>query len=229
MAMQRTVKRLIVGWLILMLAACSGGSIPVVDRTRMPMPASGLHKVRIGETLYSIAWKYGLDYKALARSNRIGHPYLIRTGQQLRLSTARAASRHVAKPKKPSASTKKLAWRWPVNGKVMSVYGSGAAKKGINISGRHGQSVLAAQAGQIVYAGSGIRGYGNLVIVKHDAQFLSAYAHNSRILIKEGQRVKVGQKIAEVGKTGNVQQAMLHFEIRRSGQPVNPLKYLPRK
>jgi lipoprotein NlpD len=114
-------------------------------------------------------------------------------------------------------------WMWPAEGKVI---GNFSAKKGIDIAGKSGQSVMAAGAGKVMYAGAGIRGYGNLVIVKHSNNLLSAYAHNKTILVKEGQQVTKGQKIAEMGNSDS-DSVMLHFEIRQQGKPVDPAKYLP--
>lgn len=115
-------------------------------------------------------------------------------------------------------------WAWPVSGKVISRFTE--ASKGIDISGRMGQPVYASAPGKVVYAGSGLRGYGKLVIIKHNNAYLSAYAHNREILVKEGQTVAKGQQIAEMGNT-DADQVKLHFEIRRYGKPVDPLKYLP--
>ena len=121
-------------------------------------------------------------------------------------------------------------WAWPAAGKTLTNFSDGGAGKesikGIDIAGKAGEPVQAAAAGKVVYVGSGLRGYGNLVIVRHNASYLSAYAHNSKILVKEGQAVTKGQKIAEIGSS-DADQAMLHFEIRRQGKPVDPLKYLP--
>lgn len=100
--------------------------------------------------------------------------------------------------------------------------------KGIDIGGELGDPIFAAAAGEVVYAGSGLLGYGNLIIINHNALYLSAYAHNRRILVMEGQSIKAGQKIAEMGRSG-VEKPMLHFEIRRDGKPVDPLQYLPRR
>jgi lipoprotein NlpD len=123
-------------------------------------------------------------------------------------------------------------WTWPTGGKVLTQFVDGGAgkesNKGIDIAGRAGEPVQAAAAGKIVYAGSGLRGYGNLVIVRHNATYLSAYAHNSKILVKEGQAVTRGQKIAEIGSS-DADQPKLHFEIRFQGKPVDPLKYLPER
>ena len=120
----------------------------------------------------------------------------------------------------------KPSWMWPATGKVVTGIAENPNLKGIDIAGKAGQPVVASAAGKVVYAGSGIRGYGKLVIVKHNATWLSAYAHNRDILVKEGQQVAKGQSIAEMGNT-DAEQVMLHFEIRRHGTPVDPLKYLP--
>lgn len=123
------------------------------------------------------------------------------------------------------AADEAMDWIWPADGKVV---GNFAAKKGIDIAGKSGQAVMAAGAGKVMYAGAGIRGYGNLVIIKHNNNLLSAYAHNKTILVKEGQQVTKGQKIAEMGNSDS-DSVMLHFEIRQQGKPVDPAKYLPSK
>jgi lipoprotein NlpD len=120
----------------------------------------------------------------------------------------------------------KLAWVWPAKGKVVTGFSETANLKGIDIAGTAGQAVLASAGGTVVYAGTGLRGYGKLIIVKHSGTYLSAYAHNKEILVKEGQQVAKGQKIAEMGST-DADQVKLHFEIRRHGKPVDPLRYLP--
>ncbi|MBK8688680.1 MAG: peptidoglycan DD-metalloendopeptidase family protein [Betaproteobacteria bacterium] len=117
-------------------------------------------------------------------------------------------------------------WVWPSSGKVVTGFSDTANLKGIDIAGKAGQPVIASAAGKVVYAGTGLRGYGKLVIVKHNATFLSAYAHNREILVKEGQQVTKGQKIAEMGNT-DTDQVKLHFEIRQRGKPVDPLRFLP--
>ncbi len=129
----------------------------------------------------------------------------------------------------PAAATEddaKLGWIWPANGKLVTGFSDTANLKGIDIAGKEGQPVMASAAGKVVYAGTGLRGYGKLVIIKHNATYLSAYAHNREILVKEGQQVTKGQKIAEMGNTDS-DQVKLHFEIRRQGKPVDPLKFLP--
>ncbi len=130
----------------------------------------------------------------------------------------------------PPAAPGDIEWSWPATGKLLAGFSEGGdgkeANKGIDIAGRIGDAVLAAAPGKVVYAGSGLRGYGNLVIVRHNDAFLSAYAHNSRILVKEGQTVTRGQKIAEIGNS-DADQPKLHFEVRQRGKPVDPLKFLP--
>jgi len=129
-------------------------------------------------------------------------------------------------PEAPDDSSDRIDWQWPAAGKVLSGFSDTANLKGIDIAGKVGQPVVASATGKVVYAGSGLRGYGKLVIVKHNSTYLSAYAHNSDIIVKEGQQVTRGQKIAEMGSTDS-DQVKLHFEIRRLGKPVDPLKYLP--
>lgn len=120
-------------------------------------------------------------------------------------------------------------WGWPANGQVIGLFSSNSSlNKGIDIAGDLGQPVYAASTGSVVYAGSGLRGYGELVIIKHSDTYVSAYGHNRRLLVREGQRVKAGEKIAEMGSTGT-DRVKLHFEIRRQGKPVDPLQYLPRR
>lgn len=135
-----------------------------------------------------------------------------------------------AAPTEPAASVAlatdddSVSWMWPAEGKVVGTFDDG--RKGLDISGKSGQAVMAAGAGKVMYAGSGIRGYGNLVIVKHTSNLLSAYAHNKAILVKEGQNVNKGQKIAEMGDSDS-DSVKLHFEIRQQGKPVDPSKFLP--
>jgi lipoprotein NlpD len=126
----------------------------------------------------------------------------------------------------PEIDDEKLNWVWPASGKVIAGFSDTANLKGIDIAGKSGQPIVASEAGKVVYAGSGLRGYGKLIIVKHNATFLSAYAHNKEIAVKEGQQVAKGQKIAEMGDT-DADQVKLHFEIRRLGKPVDPAKFLP--
>ena len=183
-----------------------------------------------GDTLYSIAWAKGLDYRTLARWNDMAPPYRLRAGSHIRLfgpapwvrrgiQTRRRRSRPVPE--------NRVQWIWPARGHVITAFRPELGHKGIDIAGAAGESVWAAAAGRVVYAGSGLRGYGELIILKNNNKFLSAYAHNSRILVEEGDSVKQGQKIADMGSSGT-DRVMLHFEIRLRGNPVDPLTYLPR-
>ncbi len=126
-----------------------------------------------------------------------------------------------------ASGNEEITWGWPAGGKLLATFSEGG-NKGIDIGGRAGEAVLAASGGKVVYSGSGLRGYGKLVIVKHNNNFLTAYAHNQNILVKEGQMVNKGQKIAEIGNT-DTDQVKLHFEVRRQGKPVDPLKFLPQR
>jgi lipoprotein NlpD len=129
-------------------------------------------------------------------------------------------------PATPADDDGAIEWTWPASGKVITGFSDTANLKGIDIGGKAGTPVHASAAGKVVYAGTGLRGYGKLIIVKHNATFLSAYAHNKEILVREGQQVTRGQKIAEMGNTDS-DQVKLHFEIRRLGKPVDPLRFLP--
>ena len=190
----------------------------------------GYHIVERGDTLYSISWRYGLDAKQIARWNGIARPYTIFPGQRIRLgpgaSTSKSATKKSKKQQQKVVAAKSPGdWRWPVKGKVIKKFSK--ENNGIDIKAKEGTIIKAASAGKVVYAGSGLRGYGNLLIIKHNATYFSAYAHSRRLLVSEGSQVKVGEKIAEVGSTGT-DKTKLHFEIRKDGNPVDPLKYLPR-
>ena len=196
-----------------------------------------MHVVRRGETLSAIAWRYGLDYRSIAKWNRIRAPYAIYPGQKLALrgasaSTGRAQAKKAGagsgakRPATPSA-VPAGGWTWPARGELVQGFGKGD-RGGIDIAGRRGQPVVAARDGRVVYTGSGLVGYGRLVIIKHSERLLTAYAHNDRVLVREGQTVRAGHKIAEMGSTG-AERVKLHFEVRRDGKPLNPLKYLPRR
>lgn len=210
-------------------------------------PSSAIHTVARGETLYRIARRHGLSVRDLAAWNGLSPPYTIRPGQRLRLGPPpdpqaglrdadnKMAARRVAKPSGPASgpaaprqSRASVRWIWPAQGELLARFDPGNGNKGIDIGGRRGSPVIAAAAGTVVYRGSGLRGYGQLIIIKHNADFLSAYAHNDKIYVKEGDVIKQGQKIAEMGDTGT-DRVKLHFEIRNRGIPVNPLDYLPKR
>jgi len=215
----------------------------------------GYHTVLLGDTLYSIAWRHRIDYKQLASWNRIRPPYTIYAGQRLRVkkpSTSSAGANTQRVPKKSSTAAtgkkktakqaskpaKKVAsksikpykhdWAWPTKGKVIKTYSTKlGGSKGIDIAGKVGQPILAASAGKVVYSGNGLSGYGNLIIVQHNEQYFSAYAHNKKLFVQEGGLVKRGEKIAELGSSGTT-TPKLHFEIRYNGKPVDPIKHLPK-
>ncbi|MDC9728155.1 MAG: peptidoglycan DD-metalloendopeptidase family protein [Methyloprofundus sp.] len=219
------------------LLACSGSP----TRTR-DLKGARYYIVEAGDTLYSVGFRTGFGYKKIARWNGIRSPYKLSVGKKLKLYSPSKKKSKWKKPvkkkgtkkkstkKKPavtySTKLKKLYWRWPVKGRVIDGF-SGTDKKGINIAGKVGRKIRAAESGVVVYSGSSLVGYGRLLIIKHNYLYLSAYAQNRRLLVKEGQKVKRGQVIAEMG-VGVSAKPLLHFEIRRNGNPVNPMKYLPR-
>lgn len=203
-------------------------------------PPGGEYIVKAGDTLYSIAFRNQLDYHDLANWNDIGRDYAIHVGQKLRLSppgseTAVVAQRNSPQgdkplPDLPPAKPDDVApigdWRWPTSGELLRRYDPDNGQKGLDIGGQPGQPVYAAAAGKVVYSGSALKGYGELVIIKHNDRYLSAYGYNRRRLVDEGQQVSAGQPIAELGE-GPSQQPLLHFEIRDKGTPVDPLRFLP--
>lgn len=212
-------------WIIifaLALSACDGEHhfAPVVDVAHIePLPYSNRHIVTHGESLYEIAWRYGLDYRSLARQNGLEAPYVLFTGQKLILKgTPLKASDAQFVLKEETTNNK--SWLWPVAGRIVNTFSD--ENKGVNIAKGLGAPILASESGTVVYAGNGLRGYGNLIIIKHNNVFLSAYAHNRLLFVKEGDFVKRGQKIAEMGNSGT-NRVMLHFEIRKAGKPINPL------
>ena len=217
-------------------------------RAAEPAP-EGYHRVEEGDTMYSIAFRNQLDFRELAVWNDVGSDYLIHPGDLLRLSppaggeggagSIRTAPMvppggagpatprpPVTAPLPPPEVVAKLSWRWPTSGSVVKPFGDGG--KGVDIGGNLGQPVLAAAPGKVVYSGSALKGYGELIIIKHDDVHLSAYGYNRRRLVGEGVTVAAGQPIAELG-VGPEQKPVLHFEIRRRGKPVDPSGYLPRQ
>jgi lipoprotein NlpD len=304
------ITRLILILLTSLLLACAGP--PPKPRTAgdgnlssQNSTPDGYYRVRRGDSLIAIAFKFGLDWREIARLNGISDPYIIHPDQLLRLSadgrtpastssTGKSTSNSAGVKTTPIASpgtttTKTLdtprsstttidssqsagdnspqppadagkppaenqaqakpagatqapsgseyttpagdpaRWLWPTEGRLLSSFqANDPARKGIDIGGKAGQAVVASAAGQVVYSGSGLLGYGELVIIKHSDRILSAYAHNSKRLVSEGQQVTAGSQIAEMG-TNDRNQAELHFEIRVNGTPQDPLKYLPKK
>ncbi|MEZ5561463.1 MAG: peptidoglycan DD-metalloendopeptidase family protein [Gammaproteobacteria bacterium] len=234
-----TRQLLCILFLVLGLTACGTadrGSGSTTGRGASPtspvQPGSRpqYHTVRSGETLYSIARRYGLSVRQLAAWNRLGDGTLIYVNQRLRLSPPGTG---VPSPGTPQVAVEAPPrWQWPVSGVVLSRYGeSPLTASGIQIGGRVGDPVRAAAAGQVVYSGSGLIGYGELLIIKHSDNWLTAYGYNRARMVSEGEKVSAGQQIALMGEGpmpgGTTRRAMLHFEIRRTGQPVDPLSQLP--
>lgn len=235
---------------MLLLAGCSSRNhlAPVSEIQWRPFASfQTTHVVRRGETLYAIAFGYDTDFRQLARINRLRPPYSLRVGQVLSLrgisrqkrrslwvkapSRARQVRPVVSQPKSRTIFSAFLGkrsssgWLWPANGRVASTFIPEQGKKGINIACKKGEKVHAASGGVVAYAGSGLRGYGNLIIIKHNNEYLTAYGNNARNLVSEGQQVKPGQVIAQVGVMDRRYWGV-HFEIRKRGVPVNPLNYL---
>ncbi len=265
--------------LLLLLFLLSGGCVSditlVGDRSSSLEWHPRFHTAQRGDTLYSIAWSYGQDYRLVAKWNGISSPYVIRPGQRIRIapppefgkqrrsagkipSTPGATVSATPPPEvkayplprvkaplpsgkplpvpdtapvklSPKNADKEIDWQWPTSGKLIPVAsGSGQKRPGINIQGRRGQAIYAAAPGKVVYSGSGLIGYGKLIILKHNNQYLSAYAHNWELLVREGEQVAKGVQIAKMGSSG-AERVMLHFEIRHNGKPVDPLRYLPKR
>jgi lipoprotein NlpD len=229
---------------VIMLASC----VTVNPPSRISRGA-GWYTVKLSDTLYSIAWRYGLDYKQLAQWNGIGVNEPIFPGQRLRLiqpsggavsgnppAAVSSAEANTARPS-PSVSANDAAetpdtgvdpdsWLWPTDGRPLNTFlASQLDRRGIDIAGETGQPVRAVADGRVVYSGNGLAGYGNLIIIKHSDTYLSAYAYCQERLVQEGAAVKAGTLVARMGLHDN--QAKLHFEIRRNGKPVDPMKYLP--
>lgn len=202
--------------------------------------------VRKGDTLYALARIHNITPRDLAAWNGLSEPYTIYPGQRIRLypgggTPGRAPTTVVTAPR-PGTSTpaptpapvptntpikNNINWRWPADGALVGRYvAADVTKQGIDIAGTSGQPVRATAPGVVVYSGAGLVGFGELIIIKHNEQWLSAYGHNRKRLVNEGQNVKAGEQIAEMGRTGTTRD-MLHFEIRYNGKPVDPQQYLP--
>lgn len=237
---------------------------------RVISPAPSVYEVQRGDTLYSIAFRYGLDWREVAGWNGIGAPFTIRPGQELRLTRPpRSAQRPAASDQSreetgdsageveqapaeqtrapepapepeetepepqpsPDASDRVrraagVEWQWPTEGSIENAFDPSATRRGIGVAGSAGQPVRAAAGGEVVYSGKALIGYGELIIIKHNDSLLSAYGFNRARHVAEGDRVSRGERIADMGLNERDEE-MLHFEIRRNGQPVNPLDFLP--
>lgn len=221
----------------------------VAGRSASTAPAPAVYTVRRGDTLYAIAFRFGLDFRDIASWNQLRSADQIATGQHLRLRPApqpqkrtstKTTTKKITKrarndppPAKPipksdtgNKTENPANWQWPTRGKLLATFETGnPARTGLDISGREGQAISAAADGTVVYSGSGLIGYGELIIIKHNDRLLSAYAHNRKRLVRERDLVKSGQQIAEMGRNGS-NQIMLHFEIRINGSPVDPRRFL---
>jgi lipoprotein YgeR len=233
----KRIKQLACASLLAVLAAC--GTAPV---------GPGFYRVERGDTLSKIARSNRQSVQSIVRWNNLANPDSIEVGQVLRVAppgnaapvtaatSAGGGSRGSAAARAPASSdsapeispptpTSSISLVWPANGSVIRGF-DGSNSKGIDIAGAAGTPVVAAAAGTVVYAGNGLRGYGNLLIIKHNADYLTAYAHNRDLLVKEGQTVSQGQKIAEMGDT-DTDRVMLHFELRYGGRSIDPSRALP--
>ncbi|MDO8908802.1 MAG: peptidoglycan DD-metalloendopeptidase family protein [Pseudohongiella sp.] len=237
--------------------APAGNSSGAASRPPVAPSSGAVHVVAQGDTLYSIAFTHNIDVRSLALVNDLAAPYTIFPGQRLNLSAAGVSAAAInAVPQIPAApageatpamgqrpqaaidarrtgsvSTRQVEgvnWQWPADGRLLSTFSESGAARGIDIAGTQGQAVFAAADGDVVYAGRGIPGAGNLLILRHSERHLSAYMHNSSMLVAEGDRVQAGDKVAEIG-TGPNGRDLLHFEVRVDGKPVDPVRYLPNR
>lgn len=246
----------IVAVLCLFLSACNSTRI-YQDADFNPPVYWGYHTVQPGENISSIAWRYSRDYRELADANGLKPPFTLAVDQRIRLDLkgnpnafegnavissqpaggSRSSTEVVIKPR-PEKYQKVVVskvrtvngvdWQWPSKGKILDGFGSGVlVNKGVDIAGPPGSPIFAASDGRVVYAGAGVVGYGNLVILEHQSGYLSAYAHNESIFVNAGETVSRGMVIAGMGKVGT-DRHKLHFEIRKNGQAQDPLNYLPR-
>ena len=194
---------------------------------RLKKPGTGIHRVKKGDTVYSLSRKYRVDMMKLTRLNHLKRPYRLSIGQNLRVPGGGKVVHKKYIPPPPPQSGK--GFMWPVKGPLLSSFGAkakGYHNDGINIAAKSGSYVRASDSGVVVHTGQKIRGFGRLILIRHSNGWVTAYAHNSSILIKKGQAVKRGQAIARVGTSGGVGRPQLHFEMRKGSRAVNPIKYL---
>ena len=212
---------------VALLAGCfsdTASYAPVVRLGVGPKQAPSVYVVKRGDTLYGIAWTYGIDDTAIVRMNHLQPPFHVWPGERLVLRQSMMIARVESPVVMPSVMTSH--WIWPVRGRLIRGFTPGlTGNAGIDIAGFVGQPIEASQAGSVVYSGDGIRGYGNLIIIKQGSDYLSAYAFNQQNLVRVGDFVKQGQTIAVMGRD-NTGVPALHFEIRFDGKPIDPLQYL---
>lgn len=210
-----------------------GACTPPPQKASAPSAEEAAYVVQAGDTLYSISFRRGLDYREVARWNGIGADYRIYVGQKLHLSAPPggvvvAAPRVETKPVEEGPPSAPPRWLWPTDGPVLGSVTQPMGGVGLRVGGVPQAEIRAAAAGKVVYTGSGLRAYGLLVIVKHDETWLSAYGYNHEVLVHEGETVREGQAIARMGE-GPGGAPTLYFEIRSQGKPIDPLKLLPRR
>lgn len=214
---------------------------PVKPARSVPKPRPAItaneseYTVKPGDTLYSIAFRNQMDFRELANLNGIGSDYRISVGQRLKLrgtaaqnTVQKEAAPSVSKPVITESTVAKFDWLWPTTGKIDREYAPQSGFKGVDFTGNLGQPVFAAAPGRVVYSGNALKGYGELIIIKHSDVFLSAYGYNRKRHVIEGDVVTAGQPIGELG-LGPENKPLLHFEIREHGQPINPADYLPKR
>jgi lipoprotein NlpD len=243
----------------LVLLGCAGHAPAPIEERGARGSSAGPRSYRVvrGDTMYSIAFRYGLDYRRLAAANGVAAPYTIYPGQTLSLAEAAVPSpttkagtkappvappppaprresaqaaaagtgSTTARPAQAAGNAPVSRWSWPGSGRVTRGFDA-SRHKGIDLAGERGAPVRAAAAGRVVYAGSGIAGYGLLLIIRHNDEYLSAYGHNDVLLVAEGDRVTAAQVVSRMGSSGT-DTVKLHFELRRHGRPVDPLRLLP--
>lgn len=230
------------------ITACTTTEAPVVDGWKQNKSETSDYRVEAGDTVYSVAWAFAMDYRDIVKLNHLREPYTLHAGQRLRMLPGQRISSSTTKPTHLSLrqTTKSLPQNtsppptklapppspvlgvglWPTEGKIIRGFSpSSGGNKGIDIAGKLGQPVVTTATGKVVYTGASLPGYGNLIIIKHTDNTLSAYAFNKVIAIKEGQMVMAGQMIAKMGKN-EAGKAALHFEIREGGKPVDPMPFL---
>lgn len=229
----RLLMCLVIG---LVLSGCAGNS-----SNSEGSYSGSVYTVKRGDTLSRISRMTGTSVRDLARMNGISPPYTIEVGQKLKVSGAskssgskKSSSTQTAKvipssavPKSSWPPVGQRCWRWPASGKVIMTYSTAeGGNKGIDIAGTRGQPIYAAGAGKVVYVGNQLRGYGNLVMIKHNEDYITAYAHNDKLMVNNGQSVKIGQQIATMGSS-DADSVSLHFQIRYRATAIDPLRYLP--
>jgi len=221
---------------VLFLNACARHRTPVEKSSPPPKTQGVYHVVERHQTLYRICKTYGVDLKWVASLNGISDPSKIETGQRILIPGAKTVLKveiyiddvAAEQGEQPKIAYKKLDFIWPVDGKITDVFTEAENKKhqGLDISSPLGTPIKASNAGKVIYSSNGIKGYGNLIILRHSEEYVTVYAHNQVNLVEEGTWAEKGQIIGKVGQTGRASGPHLHFEIRKNNKPVNPFLFL---